>query len=267
MKLRKHGKFKRKRKGFYKSSENAKATTMVNRSPAKLHLPIASRYLTKLTCGFTGYTPTGASSASGNFGVMALGSLDPPFADASYISNPFTSMNGSTLSPATLALSALKPVGSTALSTLYSKIRIFSSKLTITCTPSAGADTLTLVVCPEASNSGTGYTNPVDVQNAMALPFSKAITCTGNNNIKQNTIFSYNSNNTLLGQTRKQFLDDGNNYQIFSNNIPPDAVSNVAKYNISYCTQGGSDLTAKLFWEVKIDYWVELSDPIVTSES
>lgn len=242
----------RRRRPFY-GSKDRKGEVMINKTPAKLHNVIAPHYFTRLEAGFSGNRPAAAGAAA-YFDVDMTPYL--PF-DPS-VGKLFTDASpgpAGVLVPATLALNALEPVGTAALSALYKSYRCYAARLDVTYTPTAGADGSMLIVVPFSSGSGGEVT---DAQIAMSLPYSKAITCTGNNNVKQNRISMYMDLPTLLGLTRTQYNDLSTSIGNFQSSNP----GVYGQFRVFMNTLSGNALTAIAIVEVRVCLWIEAIYPV-----
>lgn len=231
--------------GYFKQA--AHQNMMVNKASARLHNLVAPKFLTKLEYGFTG-AHTLAAGTVGYFDVK-LNSLHFP----GNANDPFTGAQfGGTLYPATLALNALNPDGYSQLGVLYSTVKVLASKFTITCTPTGSVD-CGMCVYPVESPAAL----VADYQQAQSLPYSKAIVCTGNNNIRQNTIQSYMDGATLAGLSKRQYIDDNYNFQA-TIGADPHSIQDWVVIITPFAA--GSALSNNI--QVRVTYWVEFFDPL-----
>lgn len=243
-----------KRKTYHRRKRNT--VSCRNPAPKLLHQPIAPKFFTTFETGITG--------------KLAVGSLATNWFTVSC--SPYNSFNttgqvfdiavlgggfGGTLVPSTQSCATLDAVAYTDLAIgLYQNIRVWTAELTVTMTPTASADISTLVVVPipEIGLRVAEY----DTQYLMAQPRAKAITCTGNNNIKQNTIISKVYMPTLIGYNKRQFMDAAPSVVAAQS-----VIENVAPaYLIAYQTYSNAVTTGVIAFEVKVRYTVELLIPI-----
>jgi len=256
------------RKG-HAHKKKGRTMTMVNRMPKQMHTVVAPKFLTELEYGFTGTAQMGAGIA-GYFNIWANGISFPGenggVAPGDF--NPFTQTAGVNLGvggivyPAVVALTALQPVGETMLASLYDKYRVWKSKMAVTVTGTGGNSIVTLVPIVGASLQ-VGIPG-VDIQRAQSLPYSKAITVSANNNIKQNRIASSCVPHVILGETRQQYLDDPNTAGIMatSGGLPPISdSSNQVFWQVNIAPFASTQVTL-VDVEVRVTYVVELFDPL-----
>lgn len=247
---RRHGRRapKKGRKGrkFYKSAAG-KGEVMVNRVSARLHNFVAPHYLTKLEYGFTGMQALAAGTQG--YCDLQLNGLHLPGTSPG---NPFTAATfGGTVYPAAAALGALYPVGYTVLSGIYQNYRVYASRIVVTCTPTTNP--CVLCVAPGANVSSIIGT---DFQKAQSQPYSKVITTTPSNNIKQNTIMMYMDAPTVVGLTKQQY-NDADSTQAATGANPTYG----AFWNIFTTQLAAGTATANAF-EVRITYWCEFMRPL-----
>lgn len=251
--VKKHRRGKRRGGRFYRQADR-KGELMVNRTPARLHNAVAPRYKTRLEGGYTGIL-TNANSPATAFWTHSGNGLHLPFngpSGVSYTGQAFTAAGGAhgTLVPATLALNALDPVGHQLISQLYGSYKVYASRIDVTVTPSAGADTLLLVVAPVAAE---GDIASFETQYLMSAPYAKAITCTGNNNIQKNRISLYMDSSTALGQNRAQFQAQ----LATACNAAPFVNPNQWNWVIAYQMLSGNVPSSNVFVEVRQTFYVE----------
>lgn len=226
---------------------------MVNRTPARLHNVIAPHYYTRLEAGFAGNRPAAAAAQSYfDIDMSAYLPFDPSIGKLWTDAAPGPA---GVLVPATLALNALEPVGAAALAALYKSYRVYAAKLDITYSPTAGADATMMVVQPYSTFVGGPST---DAQAAMSQPYSKAITCTGNNNVRQNRISSYMDVATMLGFTRQQYKDATTSIGNYDASNPGIG----AAFRVYLDTLSGAALSAIAVVEVRLTLWVESLYPL-----
>lgn len=245
---------KGKGKKFYpKDGASGRKGVMVNRTSARMHNFVAPHFLTKLECGFTG-TSAGLAGGITYFSVRANG-LHFPMDDGAGAAPSFlnaATANG-TAFPATLALGALEPAGYTQLSVIYAQYRVYASKIQITVQPTGAVSAIEyLCVYPSDTDATVIAT---DFQRAMSQPYSKCITCTAQNNVKQNTIQMYLDNPTILGLTRQQYNDLGATASVTNANPNSDT-----HWNIVVSNTGA--VQAAYTVEVRVTYWVEFFDQL-----
>jgi len=166
------------RKGKRTRAVGKKYSNYHSRISASVHNPIPNRFDAEFETAFFGVLAVG-SAATGYFTVL------PGLIQAFNQGDAFTAgtMNG-TLVPATTALNALSAPGYTQMSALYNSVIIWNSKLTVTMSPTAGADIAQLVIVPFQNEAGA-FTS---TETGLAMPYSKGIVCTGSNNQAKNTL-------------------------------------------------------------------------------
>jgi len=264
------GKTKR-RKGAPK--KKGSKMTMVNRMPKSLHTVVAPRYLTELEYGFTG-TATMGAGVQGYFDVWANGLWFPGITTyAGGAGLNFTTTAGADLGvggvvyPATVALTALQPVGETMLASLYDKYRVHGSSMSVVVTPEASSANLMVTLVPLSGNEVIAGIPANDIQRAQSLPRSKAITVSPNNNIKLNRVHAKCAPHNILGMTKQQYNDNPNTSGLvaISNpggpSGPADAESNVVFWQVNLSPfASGFSTSANI--EVRITYLVEFFDPL-----
>lgn len=206
------------RKHVVKKARKTKRKTVRNRKtpkgqfistiPARMHQPIPLRWTANFEYGFFGTLAVG-SAASNNFYIGACsvntsGAGVPASQPPGNQGNPFTGGGfGGTLIPATTSLTNLYYTGVHVLNNIYSQSRIHSSKISVTMCPTVSADIAQLVVLP--INVNALGTVPTNTELAMSEPLSKAVTCTGNNNIKSNRVSCYVNAKTFYGLKQDQY--------------------------------------------------------------
>lgn len=263
---------KRRRGRFYKSAVG-KGEVMVNRTKARLHNVVAPHYLTKLEYGFTG-SQTLAAGVQGYFNIWlnCLTFPGDPAGSAVGLGVDYTNAAfGGTLYPATHALAALEPVGYTQLSVLYERFRVFASKIQVTCQPVGAVDAM-MCVLPVNGASLTVPEPGNDIQRAQSAPYAKFITCSSNNNIRQNTISMYMDAPTMLGLTKQQYKDDpntGHDYDKWPGTNTGNAI--IDDYPGAYWQVNVSPFAAGAVlsnnFEVRVTYWVECFEPVVPTDT
>jgi len=272
LKRRRGKKIVKRRKGKRGGGKIAKRDVMVNKMPKRLHTAIAPHYFTTLEYGFTGNQTLGAG-VQGYFNVWANGLFHPGdnlqqvgTAVANY--NQFSSVAyGGTLYPATLALNALNPAGETQLSVLYSRYRVHMSRIQVTCQPlGAGVDTM----CAVTPINGDSLAIPLpgnDIQRAQSEAYTKFITCSAGNNIKQNTISLKCRPFEITGQTKQQYRDDPNTSgQTSTSNPGAPASAASGNYSGVFWQVNTSPFSVAGVqsnnFEIRVTYYVEFYEPV-----
>jgi len=251
-----------------------KGLLMVNRTPSKMHEVVAPKFRTHLEYGFTGYqatTAAGLGAGPTNFSVLMNGLTFP----GSVVNSTFTDAAHfqGTLFPATLALTALNPLGHAQLSVLYQSYRVLSSKFQITYTPysfqaATASGLVDIVVAP--MNDAI----PVDMQKALSLPWSKYKQVSFTNNLKNNTLTLYHKCHEILGRTKNQYYTDVGTFAAVSVNptgadllqwnvlcLPSGSVSQTGGTGASIApTYYGGNI------DVKVTYEVEYFDPLLPTD-
>lgn len=272
---RKGGKKRGHRKSFAPSA-NKRGEMMVNRTSARLHNVVASHYLTRLEYGFTGSLTLGAGVQS-YFNVWANG-LTFPGDHLFNVGDPVTNFldfssggAGGTLYPATEILTALNPVGYTALGNLYNKYRVMASKIDVTVSPNTTDMLLTLLPLSGYNLAVAGVPG-ADIQRAQSCPYAKAITCSPNNNIKQNRLSMYMDNPTIVGYTKRQYMDDPQTSAVVDVSNPPGTALPEASgsysqvlWQVNYSPfTAGATVSANI--EVRVTYTCEFFDPVTPQD-
>lgn len=250
--------------GYYKSA-NRRGQVMVNRTPARQHNVVAPHYFTRLESGFTGNIPAGQGpNIQWSF---AANQLHEPFNKPVSSANIFTTGPAATppapagvLVPATKTLAQLDPAGCANLSYLYSYARVYACKVDITLSPMSINDATLMVVSPMIDTAAEDAEDnpPFDTQTQMSEPYAKAITCTCNNNIKQNRISIYMDSATILGLTKRQYNDNPNTASVFGGNL---STSVLWGYLVSLELLSGNVNAAAIGVEVRTTYWCEFFNP------
>jgi len=255
-------------KGAHKKKGNK--MTMVNRMPKSLHTVVAPRYLTELEYGFTG-TATMGAGVQGFFDVWANGLQFPGNCYGGPAgANPFTVTAGADLGvggvvyPATVALTALQPVGETMLGQLYDKYRVHGSSISVVVTPEASSANLMVTLVPLSGNEVLVAIPGNDIQRAQSLPRSKAITVSPNNNIRQNRISAKCAPHNILGMTKQQYNDHPYTGGIVAVSNPAggeDTDGPQVFWQVNICPFAtGFSTSANI--EVRVTYLVEFFDPL-----
>lgn len=243
---------------------------MVNRMPKRSKTLIAPKYFTTMEASFQGVLGITATQLQ-YFDISAFDLARPFFCyeDPSGATNTgFTTMTGSALLNTTGVVESIMTAGFDTLSLLYNKYRVHASKLRITMTPTAGADVLDLCVCPWAGAVTTSGSYPNTFYEARAQPYSKVIQCTGNNNIKQNTLIHKQKNRTLLGLSKEQYradLDNCRDSDVLTGSRPTEEpngqAGNPLFWRVYYAKYSSGVFTAPVAVSVNVTYYVEWLQP------
>lgn len=218
---------------------------MVNRNPLKDHTIVAERFITKVAASFVGYLPAATNTELG-FSIFGNSFFQPFNTSATVVAAGFTASDGSS---ATIA-----PAGYTALSTLYRYYRIYGSRIKITLQPQSAADVYNLTVYP-ATTSNPSNTSTSSMNNQYAR--TKVIS--SGNNVKENTIVHYMDSHQILGMTKRQFADQLNIIITAAPTLSLDWYWNIQCPLLSSTASN----TAIVSISIEVDFFIELSDPIL----
>jgi len=238
--------------------------TMVNRMPKSLHTVVAPRYLTELEYGFTG-SQLSTAGLQGYFNIWANGLWFPgeplpgPGGNAFTVAIGADEGVGGVVYPATVALTALQPVGETMLASLYDKYRVHGSSIAVTCTPTSGSANAIISIVPISGSELLVAIPGNDIQRAQSMPRSKFITVSPNNNIKQNRISARCASHIILGMTKQQYNDSPSTAGITSTENPAGDYAVFWQMNLAPFSAGA--LTSCDF-EIRVTYLVEFFDPL-----
>lgn len=233
-------------KKVYRKKRMVKSrTVMVNAMPRRVHNIVAPIFFTTMQCQVQVRLPVGAL-ATDTFAVYAS-KLYEPF-------NSTLPLGGITTSLGTIATNNLLPAGFTALSNLYECYRVHKCQMRLTVTPRLSADYLLLVALPQDEDTTVAAT----AQQALSSPYSKTITCTGNNNIKQNTLHLGIKNRTYFGRTKQSYRSE-NDYAAVGGITSPPLINML--YHVWYQTYSGAVTTADTAINLVLNYSVEFFEP------
>jgi len=225
-----------------RKSQKPKLSTMYNNTPMRLHTVLADKMRTTVSLSYTGSIGTGATA--GTYFAVYGNSFYQPYNTSQ------TTTTGLVL-PTAGSATTNAPMGYTALTALYNQYRVRASRIKVTCTPQALADSITLAVYPSAAVTNT------DIQpfRACSQRYSKWKMCTCNNNVKDNTVINYLSSNVALGLTKQQYDD-----------YPATIIGNAPVagqdwyWQVSYFTNSASVNSTNVVFTVELDLYLELSD-------
>lgn len=239
-----------------KRMQPAGSEAMFNKTPSKLHQFIAPHYYTHLMCSMNGIFNNAALPASQSWSIMGNGQ-QAPFNTALGSYGAISSSTGFSSIPATLALSALNPVGYHALKSIYNRQRTYAQKIRITLEPSITTNPYYLCVFPV--NTDEFATVVTDFQLAQSLPYSKTILCSTNNTMSKNTLTSYVDFATLSGLTKLQYKDEDNNQSKTSSN-PVNLQGWIVLYQAAATTANSASDT--LMIRIDLESTVEFFEPV-----
>lgn len=233
-----------------------KKTTMVNRMPRRLKTVVAPKYFTTIEASMLGVFTIESTPQFAYFSVSANGPV-APFIQTVPSNSKFTDIAGAVLSGTTLSISDITSTGIRQLRDLYDYVRVHSVAISVTITPTNGQDMLELCVVPyNGQNSGNP---PLTFYEAKSAPWSKTITCTGFNNIKQNTVFMKVKPRDILGQSKEQYrTDDDNLTSLAGDSLPTIPVGILILYN-RYST---GTFNGPCNIGIKLKYYCEFTRPI-----
>lgn len=235
-----------KRKRLYNKKIRRNNVSAINPARSILHMPIAPKYFTTFECGATATVASG--SAATHYFNVGMTPFEPFNSDTTIASI-------ATLVPATAAVTDLRCAGYTVQAiNLYQRVRVWSATITVTAVPTAAADLIYLVLAPY-TGSGNQAT---DTQTLMSQPYAKCITCTGNNNIRQNTLRSSIYMPSIYGFSKQQWKNCESSP---SANGVTTAATDGQSWRIMYQTASNAVTTATLSLEVRVKYKVELFEP------
>ena len=242
---------KRRQVRRYRKRNYGKRLTLIKNPISRItHQPFPPRYRTCLSSCITGYFPSGASTY-----VAGVNASNPAFPwDLGGLSLTLPNIQG-TANNATL----IQCAGFNQLCNPdkgpYICYRVYAASTRITIYPQSAADAIhmSMAALDYDSISTLPHNNPSYIGQ---IAFGKGpIICTGNNNIKMNTLKLYHRNYTVLGVSKRKFEDD-NIYNVSEASDWPAPDQQVVHY-ISLQNVGGTNLTNNLAYEVKTKYYIE----------
>lgn len=247
MPVRKTYKKKPVKKTYRKKRVYKSARVMVNSMPKRVHNLVAPIFFTTMQAQVQCRIPA-ASAAEGNFNVYCS-KLHEPFNTATAPLSAIATVLGS------IPINNVLPAGLTAIANLYESYRVHKCHMRITATPRVVADQLLLVILPQDEDT----TLVASTQQALSQPYSKTITCTGTNNIRQNTMHMGVKSRTFFGRTKQSFRSE-NDYACIEGVIGGSPILNMY-YDVWYQTYSGAVLSADLNINVVLTYSVEFFEP------
>lgn len=227
----------------HRKSQKPRLTTMYNNAPMRMHNAVADKMRTTVSISYTG--AIGAGATAGTYFAVYGNSFYQPFNTSQ------TTTTGLVL-PTQGSSVTQSVLGYTNMTGLYNQYRVRASRIKVTCTPQALADSITLAVYPSPVVTNT------DIQpfRACSERYSKWKMCTCNNNVKENTVINYLPSNVALGLTKSQYDD-----------YPATIIGNAPVagqdwyWQVSYFTPSGAANSTTVVFTVELDYYLELSDP------
>jgi len=232
-----------KRPNTFKKKQSTKV--MINRMPRRMHNVVAPIFFSTMQCQAQARIEIDQSSGA-HFDVHA-NKMNNPFYGATLLSAIATGLGS-------VGLDDLQPAGFIALSNIYTSYRIHKCTMRVTMTPSNATDILLLAVLPQGSDQAQITT----FQQAMSSPYSKTITCTGNNNIKQNTVTLGIKTRDFFGKTKQAFRAE-NDYAVTE--AFTSAPQFPLQYDVWYQLYSGANNTGTIAVNVVLTYSVEFFAP------
>jgi len=229
-----------KKKRMYTSSK-----VMVNKMPKRVHCVLSPIFFTTMQAQCQAVLPIG-SLATDTFSVYAS-KIYQPFNSPTPLSAVATGLGS-------VALNSLVPAGFVAMSNIYMSYRVHKCTMRITATPRASADQLLLCIYPQDEDTGA----VASAQQALSAPYSKTITCTGNNNIKQNTMSIGVKNREYFGRTKQSYRSE-NDYAVIEGLNGSPLINMV--YHVWYQTYSNAVTTAEIALNVVLTYSIEFFEP------
>lgn len=178
------------RRRFYKSKIARRNLVMTNTTRPSLNIPIAPKYRTKLTASAM-FTLPATADPNGVFYVK-LNSIYRPF---QFVSNTLVISGG-------LDKLTLNPRGyANLMGSLYTKYRVYASKISVTGVPHSVLDSFLLTVYPSEDTQGS-----VDPLQAQNIAYSKEKMVNSNASMGSNTVHNYIDLCSLRGENRTQVM-------------------------------------------------------------
>lgn len=234
-------------KRVYKKKQYKSRMVMINSMPKRVHTLVAPIFFTTMQAQIQARLPIGVAS-TGHFYVYASKLFEP-------FNNPTAPLSAIATGLGAIALDNVQPAGILAIANLYENYRVHKCTMRTTFTPRINADQILLVVLPQDQDT----TSVTTAQQALSQPYSKTITCTGTNNIKQNTMHMGIKNRTYFGRTKQSYRAE-NEYACFGSITGSQPVLNMY-YDTWYETYSGAVTTADININIVLTYSVEFFEP------
>lgn len=241
----------RRRRSYEPEPRIAMQNLQINK---KLKLPLPSRYFTELNINCIGqvYAASAANIGGGCYVLKVKGnSLHHPFADVnSFSSANFNFAGGvSSLTAVLLAPAGYSNFMQASQAGFYNKSIVLASKIRVTATPQTVGDMVTVALIPINPTQGQ---QPTAIISVASSPLSKGpIMCSGNNMLKDNTIWGYCSTALIEGVTRSAILAD-NTYFTTANADP----TSLWDWYIVIQSNDSASLSSALNVDIQVKYYV-----------
>lgn len=229
----------------FKKKQFTSSKVMINKMPKRMHCVLSPMFFTTMQAQCQATIPIG-SAATDTFAIYAS-KIYQPFNSPTPLSAVATGLGS-------VPLSNLLPAGFVAMANVYMSYRVHKCTMRITATPRASADQLLLCIYPQDEDTGA----VASAQQALSAPYSKTITCTGNNNIKQNTMFISVKNRDYFGRTKQSYRSE-NDYAVIEN-INGTPLINML-YHTWYQTYSNAVTTAEIAINIVLTYSIEFFEP------
>lgn len=178
------------RRRFYKSKITRRNLVMTNTTRPSLNIPIAPKYRTKLTASAM-FTLPATADPNGIFSVK----LNSPRL-------PFVGVGAPLEVAGSQAKGLIQSRGySNLVGSLYTKWRVYASKISVTGVPHSVLDTFLLTVYPSEDNQGS-----IDPLQAQNIAYSKEKMINSNASMGSNTVHNYIDMCSLRGENRTQVM-------------------------------------------------------------
>jgi len=240
-----------------RKARRANRQVMTNRMPRMSKSVVAAKYFTTMEIGFQGLLSV-AATQSQSFRVSSA-ILNKPLATNQSFTGAVT--GASLVGPGTQNINNMYPLGWSQLTQLYGAYRVHATKLNATFTPTASADALEFAVLP-VQWDGSVMEVPNDYPSAKLQPYSKFRQCTGNNNIRQNTIVSKLKNRTIYGLSKEQ-MRTGDTSFVIDNDVAtgPELNQYYSEWLIYYQKYNAGVFTSPCNISLTVTYFVEWMQP------
>lgn len=197
---------------------------------------------------FTGSVASGGDT-NGSYAAW-MNQIETPFntTGAGYTAFP---------NPLGLTLATANPIGWSQLIAIYGNYRVYGSKIAITFTPNAQADTIQVTLIPSYSNISS-----VSQAELMQQPFAKNAMISSSRGSGR-PLTNFITQHKLAGVRRQAIEDDLSGK--FSANGTGAGPTVVAVWNVLWETPNGAMLNQPLDYTVKMTYFVEFWEQAVGS--
>lgn len=189
---RKYARKPRAKRPYKKRVYRRNARVMINTMPRRVHNIVAPIFFTTMQLQAQARLEIGSGPA-GRFSINCSKLLNP-FATDDPLTTIATQLGA-------IDIDTISPTGLQALAALYDSYKVHKCTMRITFTPATTVDPLLLIALPQDGEMAFTST----AQTAQAQVYAKTITCTGTNNIKQNTLHMGIKQRTYFGKTKQAY--------------------------------------------------------------